>query len=136
MPFTIRRAIYKFRMFKRLCIIEPIVYSIVFLLVKLHVNGFEWLNIEYIFTIIKRRLLIIEGRKSHSFEMSSISLFPSHHNPHSSPLGCVNWLNDPGYLINESNCPRYVVKYFYVFYLLPWHWNVLKQFVYCVRSVF
>ena len=135
MPFTIRWAINKFRVFKWLCIIKPIVDSIVFLLIQLHINGFQWLNIEYILAIVKRRLLIVERRKSHPFEMSSIPLLPSHHNPHCSPLSRIDWFNDSGNLINESYRTCYVVKYFYIFYLLPRHWNVLEQFVYCVRRI-
>lgn len=68
--------------------------------------------------------------------MTSIPLFTSHHNPHCSPLGNENRLNDTRNLIDKCDRSGDVVKNFDIADLFPGHWHVLKQFNHRVGHVF
>lgn len=50
----------------------------------------------------------------HSLEVSAISLFSSHHNPHGAPLSDVQRLHHPRNLIHKTDRTSYVVEHFHV----------------------
>ena len=122
-------------MLQWLVIIEPIKDWVVFLFIEFHLNGLKGLNIEYIVTIVKGGLLIIKRRESHSLEMTAVTLFSTHHDPHGAPLCGIHWLNDFGYLIDECNGTSNVIESLHISHLLPGHRHVLKELVYGVRDV-
>ena len=68
--------------------------------------------------------------------MSSVSFLPSHHDPHCSPLSCIDWFNDSRNFINKTHSSCYVIKHLNISDLLPRHWSIFEQFVYGVRSIF
>jgi len=109
-------------------VIQPLNDWRIFFIIKLHLNSLKWLHIEKIVAIVKRRLLIIKWRESHSTEMATITLFSTHHNPHSSPLRNENRLNHFGHLIYKGNSSSDVIQDVNISYLLPRHWHILKQF--------
>ena len=45
---------------------------------------------------------------------------------YSPPLCDVDWLYDPGYLVDERDGSSDVIQDVDVSYLFPWHWHVLK----------
>ena len=113
-------------MLKRLVIIEPIKYRVVFLLIEFHLDCLKWFNVKDIVTIVKRRLLIVKRWESHTLEVTSVSLLTSHHDPHRAPLSSVDWLDNLWDLIDECDCSRDMVKGFHVSNLLPRHGHVLE----------
>ena len=117
-------------------VIKPIIDSIIFLRVQFHIDRLKRLHLKNVITIVQRYLLIIEGWKSHSFEMPSISFLSSHHYPHSTPLCCVYWLDNFGNFVDEADCARDVVQYFDISDLLPRHGNVFEELVHRVGGVF
>jgi hypothetical protein len=66
----------------------------------------------------------------------SVTLFTSHHDPHSTPLSFVNWLNYLGGLVDESDSSCDMVKRLHVTYLLPRHGHILQKFEDGVGNVF
>lgn len=117
-------------------IIEPIVNNVIFNFIKFHLNRLQGFNIKYIIAIIKRRLFIIEWRESHSFEISAISFLSTHHDPHCTPLGGVNWLNNSWNFMHKSDCSCNMIESTNSSDLLPRHWHVFKQLINCMRNVF
>mmetsp|Transcript_39335 Transcript_39335/g.83814 ORF Transcript_39335/g.83814 Transcript_39335/m.83814 type:complete len:530 (-) Transcript_39335:36-1625(-) len=116
-------------------IVEPLDDGLIFIRVQLHLDGLERLDIQDVITIIERRLLIIERREAHSLEVSSVSLLSSHHDPHGTPLGEEDWLDDLLALSAEGDGSTAVVDRAAVPDLLPWDGDVLQQFVHRVWQV-
>jgi hypothetical protein len=101
--------------------------------------------------IIERRLFIIKRRKSksekhskpHSLEMSPISLFSPHLNPHSPSLRNVDGLNHSWNLVDKRDCSGNVVQHFdftdlairLLIYLFPGHGHVFEQLQDCMWHV-
>ena len=56
-----------------------------------------------VFTIIKRRLFVIEWREAHTFEMSMVLLFSMHSEPYCTPLSMIYRLDDTVDLIYECD---------------------------------
>lgn len=135
-PKSIRRPINHFCLFQRLVIVEPIKHRIIFFLIKFHLDGLKWFNIENIISIVKRGFLIVERRESHSFEMSTISLFATHHDPHSSPLSSVYRFDNFRDLIHKCDSSSNMVKSLHVPDLFPWHWHIFKELVDSMRNIF
>ena len=54
-------------------------------------------------------LNVIKWRKSHSLEMTAISLLSPHGEPHRTPLRVINRLNDSRYFVHESNGKMYTL---------------------------
>ena len=54
--------------------------------------------------IIKWRFFVVKWWKAHTFEMATITLLTSHHNPHCTPLGNVERLNHIWDLVAKCNC--------------------------------
>jgi len=117
-------------------IIEPVINSVVFLLIKLHIDGLKRFHLKDIVPIIQRSLLIVKGWKPYSFEMPPISFLSPHHDPHGSPLSSVDGLNHPWNLVNEADGSCDVVENFHVSDLFPWHRSVFEEFIDSVRGVF
>ena len=90
-------------------VIEPIKDGVVFFFIEIDLNGFEWLHVKDVVTVIKRGLFIIEGWETHSFKMASVAFFSAHHDPHGTPLGCVDRLDNFGGLIDKGNCTGNVI---------------------------
>ena len=116
-------------------IVEPVVNSGVFFLVKLKLDGFERLDIQDVVTIVERRLLIVEGRETHALEVPTVSLLSPHSEPHSTPLRMVYGLNDTGNLVDERDSTRDVVEHWHLADLLPWVRDVLQKFHDRMRDV-
>ena len=74
---------------ERFGIVEPLGNSRIFLVVELELNSLERLDIEDVVSVIERRLLVVEGRETQTFEVTTISLLSSHGDPHGSPLSVV-----------------------------------------------
>ena len=117
-------------------VVQPGRNGFVFVSVQFHSNGLQRLDIEDVVGVIQRRFFIIERRETHSFEMATISLLASHHNPHASPLGHVDRFNDPGNFVHETDGTCNVVENFDIFDQLPWHRHVFQQLQYSMRHVF
>lgn len=117
-------------------VIKPIIDSIIFLRVQFHIDRLKRLHLKNIITIVQRYLFIIKRRKSHSFEMSSISFLSSHHYPHCTPLCCVYWLDDFRNFVDKTDRSGNMVQYFDISNLLPRHWDVFEELIKCVRGVF
>jgi hypothetical protein len=66
----------------------------------------------------------------------SVSFFPPHHNPHGTPLRCVDRLDNLWYLVDKTDGSGDVVEDFDISDLFPGHWDIFQQFVYGMGSVF
>ena len=108
-------------------VVEPVTDSRIFLLVKFQLNGFEGLDVQDVVAIVKRGFFIIERREPHTFEVSTISLFPPHSKPHSTPLRVIDGFDNPGNFIDEGNCTSNVVEDWHLSNLLPGVRDVLQQ---------
>ena len=106
-------------------IIEPIEDWVVFFFIKINLNGFKRLHVKNVVTVIKRGFFVIKGRETHPFKMASVAFFSSHHNPHGTPLGCVDRLDNFWGLINKGDCSSDVIQDFNGALLLPRHRHVL-----------
>ena len=135
LPGLITRSINSLRILQRLVVIEPIENMIIFHLIKFHLYRLKGLDVKYVTAIIQRRFFVIKRWKTHSFEMPTISFFSSHHDPHGSPLGDVDGLDNEGSFVDEGNGSGLVVKDFDVTDLFPGHRGVLKQLVDGMRYV-
>lgn len=107
-------------------VIEPIKDWVVFFLIQIHLNSIKRFHIQDVVSIVQGWLFIIKGREPHSLEVSSVSLFPSHHDPHASPLCSVHRLNDLGHLIHKGDGPCDVIESLHSPHLLPRHGHVLQ----------
>ena len=63
-------------------VIEPFIDMAVFFFVQLKLHSFQWFHIQNVVCIVQGRLFIIERRKSHPFEVTTVTLLSTHHNPH------------------------------------------------------
>lgn len=135
-PFSVWGTVDIFSMFERLMIIKPIIDSIILLWVEFHIDRLKRLHLKNVIAIVQRYLLIIKGRKSHSLEMPSISFLSSHHYPHSTPLCCIDWLDDFRNFVDEADCARDMIQYFDISDLLPRHGNVFEELIHRVGGVF
>mmetsp|Transcript_67280 Transcript_67280/g.140138 ORF Transcript_67280/g.140138 Transcript_67280/m.140138 type:complete len:884 (+) Transcript_67280:4960-7611(+) len=136
-PACVRGAVDQLRPLQRsVPVIEPVQHRRVLVLVQLHLHGFQRLDIQQIIAIIERRLLIIEGRETHASEMATITLLPTHHNPHRAPLCNENGLDDFRDFVHKRDCSSQMVKNVDVSNLLPWHRHVLQQLQDRVRHIF
>ena len=50
--------------------------------IHLHLNGLEGIHVHDVICVVKRWLFVIEWRETHPLEMTSVSLFSPHHDPH------------------------------------------------------
>lgn len=121
MPLSIGRTIDFFTIFQGLVVIEPVIDCVVLLRIQLHINRLQRLHLKDVVSIVKRCFFIVEGRKSHSLEMSSISLLSSHHDPHGAPLSSVDGLNYPWNFVNKADSSSYMIENFHCSNLFPWH---------------
>mmetsp|Transcript_38034 Transcript_38034/g.88957 ORF Transcript_38034/g.88957 Transcript_38034/m.88957 type:complete len:219 (-) Transcript_38034:572-1228(-) len=108
-PLPVALAIHLLRIQQGQGVVEPIDHRFIFCWVQLHLDCLQGLDIQHVIAIIQRRLLIIEGREAHSLEVSSVSLLSSHHDPHGSPLGHVDRLNDLVHLCAKGDGTTAVV---------------------------
>lgn len=125
-PLFIGRTVHLFSILQGLVIIEPIINDVVFLSIQLHINWLQRLHLHYVVSIVQRRLLVIKRRESHSFKMSSISFLTSHHNPHRSPLGCVDGLNHSRNFIYKADSSSDMIENLHSSDLFPRHWCVFE----------
>jgi len=63
-------------------VIKPLADRRIFIRIKFNLDSFQWFHIQHIISIIERRFFVIKWRKTHSFEVPTISFLPAHHNPH------------------------------------------------------
>ena len=59
----------------------------------------------------KRREINGKVMLPHTLEVSSVSLFSPHHNPHSAPLCYIQWFDHPWDLIHETDGSSNVVQH-------------------------
>ena len=122
--------------YKWLVIIKPINYSCVLFLVQFQLDGFQGLNIQYIITVIDRRLFIVKRRKSHTLKMTTITFFATHSQPHRSPLSMIYGLDNPRYFINKGDGTCNVVQDGHLTHLFPWHRYIFQQFQHGMWDIF
>jgi len=65
-----------------LVVVEPFAHWFVLIGIKLHLYRFQRLHVQDVIGIIQRWFFIVKRRKTHPFEVASIALLASHHNPH------------------------------------------------------
>lgn len=135
-PLPVRRPADHLAVLEGLMVVKPVIHSVVLLKIQLHIDRLKGLHLEDIVSVVKRSLFIVEGREPHSLEMPSISLFSSHHNPHSAPLSSENRLDNLGDLVHKTDSSGNVVKHFHSPDLFPRHRRVFEQFEHRVGSVF
>ena len=79
-----------------------------------YLDSFQGFNIQNVVGVVQRGFLVVKWWKSHSFEVSTITFFTSHHDPHASPLCQVDGLDDPGDLVDKGNGAGDVVQHGHV----------------------
>lgn len=107
-------------------IVEPVHDRCIFLVVEFELDRFKGFRIEDVVSIVERRFFVVERREPHTLEVPSIPLLPPHREPHRCPLGVVDWRDDLGDLVDESDRSRDVVNHGYFPHLLPRHRHVLE----------
>ena len=75
-----------------------------------HLNCLKRFNVQDVVGVIERWFFVIKWRKSHALEVTTITLFSSHHDPHGPPLGQVNRFDDPRDLVHKRDCASDVVQ--------------------------
>lgn len=106
-------------------VIEPIKDRVVFFFIEINLNRFKRLHVKDVVAVIKRGFFVIKGWETHSFKMASVAFFSAHHDPHGTPLGCVDGLDDFWGLIDKGNRTGNVIQDFNGSLLLPRHRHVL-----------
>mmetsp|Transcript_1360 Transcript_1360/g.2988 ORF Transcript_1360/g.2988 Transcript_1360/m.2988 type:complete len:516 (+) Transcript_1360:7448-8995(+) len=134
------------RLAQRLVLIEPAGHEffnivqrvgvVVFAVPKLHSNWLGRLHVQDVICIVQNRLLVIERRKPHPLEVTTISLLAPHHNPSAAPLRQVHRLNYLRNLIDKADGTGDVVQDGDGPHGLPWHGHVLQKFEHGVGHVF
>mmetsp|Transcript_61033 Transcript_61033/g.143984 ORF Transcript_61033/g.143984 Transcript_61033/m.143984 type:complete len:850 (-) Transcript_61033:159-2708(-) len=136
-PARVGRAVDELGVLQRtMPVVEPLQHRRILVLVQFHLNSLEGLNIEQIVSIVKRRLLIIEGGEAHAAEMATIALLPPHHDPHRAPLRDENRLDDLRDFVHERNSARKMIQHVHVANLLPRHGHILQKLEHSVWHVF
>ena len=108
-------------------VVEPARDLAVLVLVELHLDGLERVDVEQVVGVVERRLLVVEGREPHALEVPAVALLAAHHDPHRAPLRDVDGLDDARHLVDESDRSRDVVQSSHVPDLLPGHRHILEQ---------
>ena len=126
-PRFVRRSIDMRCIDKSFMIVEPFVDSSIFHLIKFKHDRFERFHVLDILGIRDGRFLIIERRKPHPLEMSSIPLLPPTRNPHRRPLSNKQRFNHSWNLIHKSNRPSHMIQNFDLPNLFPGHRHVFQQ---------
>ena len=91
-------------------IIQPFEHRLVLVLVELHLDGLEWLDVEDVVAVVKGRLLVIKGREAHALEVSPVAFLAPHHDPHRAPLRDENRLDHLGDIIHKCDRAGDVVE--------------------------
>lgn len=65
----------------------------------------------FFLTVVEGRLFVVERRKPHALEVSTVSLLAPHHDPHRAPLSDVHWLDDARDLVNKCDGAGNVVQH-------------------------
>jgi len=121
---------------KGLGIVEPFNDSSVFFLIKLHLDGLERLYVKNVLSVVERGLFVIEGGEAHTFEVATVPLLSTHHDPHRTPLCNIDRLNHSGNEVDEGDGSGDVVDNRHKVDLLPGHWHILEEFQDSMRNVF
>ena len=103
-PAPVRRAVDVARVHQRLRVVEPALDRLVFVAVQLHLDRLQRFHVQNVVGVVERRLLVVERREAHAFEVASVALLAPHHDPHRAPLRHVHRLNHPRNLIDEADC--------------------------------
>lgn len=134
-PAPIRATIDVLRIGQRLMIIEPVEDWFVLIWIQFHLDCLKRLHVQHVVCIIQWRLFIIKGRKTHAFEVPSVTFLTTHCDPHGAPLSDVHRFNHPRNLVDKGDGASDVVEYLDIADLFPGHGHVLHQLQHSVWHV-
>ncbi|RUP50905.1 hypothetical protein BC936DRAFT_137165 [Jimgerdemannia flammicorona] len=126
-PLAVGRTVDELGVLQRLVIVEPLIYGCILLLIQLHLNRLQRLHIHNVVAVVERRLLIVERRESHTFEVPAVALLASHHDPHGAPLRDVDWLDHPRDFVHKGDGAGDMVQDGDLANLFPRHRHVLQE---------
>eukprot|EP00965_Chrysotila_dentata_P150735 4980259-Pleurochrysis_carterae.AAC.1 len=133
-PPLVRGAVDKLGVEQRLgALVEPVDDALVLLLVELHLDRLERLDVQDVVAVVERRLLVVEGREAHPLEVAAVALLAPHHDPHGAPLRNVHRLDHRGHLVDKRDGAGDMVEHRHRPDLLPRHRHVLEQLEHRVR---
>ena len=71
-------------------VVEPLTDRFVLVWIKVHLDRLQRLHIEDVVGVVQRGFLVVERWKTHSLEVTSVTLLTTHHYPHRPALTITN----------------------------------------------